>query len=219
MSTREITYIDPTTGLPTVSTVEDADLWGSGTTAARPASGDATGDMWLLDDGNGFFHLQRWNGTAWENLMPQIPGGSVYDATGGQVFAGTVTVNLDTVQALSGDGANFYSLAADVVTVAEAGTYLVSYECSLDKSNGAIRCTSRTFLERDSGGGFTLEPGTDSFAYMRNTASGEGTSVCSTILSIAAGDQFRLRASRFSGAQNLVTVANGTRLTFLRVGA
>lgn len=91
MGTRQITYIDPTTGLPTTIEAEATDLFGSGLIGARPASGDFVGDLWLLDTGSGVnFILQRWDGSSWGDITTApSSGGSIdnrvvrWDGTGG----------------------------------------------------------------------------------------------------------------------------------------
>lgn len=56
-------------GIPTVVDV-DENIFGAGTLAQRPATGDADGDLYLLVDGTDR-RLQRWNevGAAWQDLQ------------------------------------------------------------------------------------------------------------------------------------------------------
>jgi hypothetical protein len=145
---------------------------------------------------------------------PQLSAFTVYDNTGGQAFTGTITVNLDTVK--TNTEPTVFSLSADVVTIALEGTYFVSYEGSVDTSGG--RTESRWFLQRDSGSGFSTEDGTFSWGYHRNGSQGITTASCTVVLSVAAGDQFRLRAQRNTGGSTLTTQADGSRLTFIRLG-
>jgi len=64
-----VTVLDATTGRTTVENV-DANLFGTGTLAQRPASGTVTGDMYIVNDtGNGIFRIDIWDGTAWQPVL------------------------------------------------------------------------------------------------------------------------------------------------------
>jgi len=163
-------------------------------------------------------NMHRWNGVAWIEVAqpPAVPKSAVfgvYDAAGGQIFTGAkVTVNLDTVSANS--AFNIFSLAADVVTVAQAGLYQVAFSVSTGIFSGNNRSVSRVVLERHSGAGFVEVPGTYAYMYNRTKAAAENTGAAALPLQIAAGDQFRICACRVSGSSVIRTLAKGSRLTF-----
>lgn len=50
-------------GLPTTETV-DANIFGQGTVAERPASGDAVGDIYIVVD-DPIYRFDIWNGSSW----------------------------------------------------------------------------------------------------------------------------------------------------------
>lgn len=138
---------------------------------------------------------------------------SVFDTTGGQSFTGTITVNLDTVTLNT--NANIYSIAADVPTIAQAGDYLIGYDCTIFES-ADDRTTFRCFLERDTGGGFAEIAGTAAFLTARNSDT-QGTAGAAMALVVTAGDRFRLRASRNLGSGTGVTGADSTVMNITRV--
>jgi hypothetical protein len=141
---------------------------------------------------------------------------SVYDATGGQTLNATpVTVNLDTTKVNTRSA--LYSLATDVITIAQDGTYLFNFH--MTGVNGANQAsTIRCYLERDSGGGFALETGTE--VYGGDIGNNEEDTAGGCIaLTVAAGDQFRLRGDRAAGTSNsLTTVQNSSVVTITRLG-
>lgn len=141
----------------------------------------------------------------------------VYDNIGGQSFTGTVTIIYDTLR-LNMDGAVFsFNPVTGEITVLQAGTYLVNFDVSTD-TNSNTRVTSRSWLERDSGGGFVMEPGTYSFGYHRNTANGEDTDVLSDIpLVLAANEVLRVRTERFGTGGTLLTVLQGSRFNVKKI--
>ena len=64
-----VTVLNATTGRTTVENV-DANLFGTGTLASRPASGTVTGDMYIVLDGTaGIFRIDVWDGTNWQPLL------------------------------------------------------------------------------------------------------------------------------------------------------
>lgn len=75
-------------GIPTVTDV-DSSLWGTGTVAARPGTGDAVGDIYIVQDPP-LYAFDIWDGSAWVRITVKGPsGGSVdnrivrWDGTGG----------------------------------------------------------------------------------------------------------------------------------------
>lgn len=93
-------------GVPTILAV-DANIFGTGTVAQRPASGNQTGDLYIVQDAP-LYAFDIWNGAAWVRTTVVGPsGGSVdnrvvrWNGTGGDTLQNSgVTLN-DTDQ-LSG---------------------------------------------------------------------------------------------------------------------
>jgi hypothetical protein len=137
---------------------------------------------------------------------------SVYDNTGGISFTGTaVTVAFDTTQTNTNE--TLYTFASNQITVNATGTYLLTYNVSLDAVSSSARSSSRVWLERNT----VLVPGTAAFGYHRQSSQGEDTPSCTTVLSITAGDVFRVRAQVESGTSALITIADASRLTITRL--
>ena len=171
--------------------------------------------------GGGNANMHRWNGAAWVEVpnvtVPKAPIGSVfsvYDATGGQtvgitpvaVSYDTVTVNMDP---------DVYVPGVDELTINLDGTYQFSFEVTCDATSGT-RSNSRSWLEKDSGGGYAEVAGTRAYGYHRNTVTGKDTGSASLPVSVTAGDKFRVMVVQDSGG-GLVTVANASRWTVERV--
>lgn len=66
-TSRETTYIEG--GLPTINDI-DANLWGTGTEAARPVTGDGVGDIYIVVDTSGqIYRFDVWDGSAWASFQ------------------------------------------------------------------------------------------------------------------------------------------------------
>ena len=127
------------------------------------------------------------------------------DGTGTQaITAATVTLNLD-VEVYVGPA---YSVAADVVTFNESGTYLVYGIVGTNDTNttGGNRSTMIVQLEEDTGGGFTDVPMGAGYGYQRETTDSNG--LVFAIHTWNAGDQLRVGLRRITGSTNFETLAN-----------
>lgn len=195
----------------------------TGTITLAPAGGDTiNGGGSVTLDPESTYLIFAVDTTDWrlkkieDNL--QSAAISVYDTTGGQTFTGTLApVNLDTTA--KNMSTTLYSLAADVITVAVAGTYKIEYQVSLDISASNSRSACETALQIDTGGGFGDVAGTLAYTYNRLLAVAENTAAASIVIDVGAGDQFQLRATRIAGGATISTRADGTRLTITRLGA
>lgn len=88
-------------GIPTRLEV-DANLWGTGTVAQRPGSGDNVGDIYIVQDPGAsppVYRFDVWNGTAWIKGTVKGPsGGSTdnalvrWDGTGADVLNNSVII-------------------------------------------------------------------------------------------------------------------------------
>ncbi len=129
-----------------------------------------------------------------------------YDNAGGQTVNGSaITLNIDTIRR---NNAN-YTLSADQITINSDGTYEIRYEGTVANATGTIGDT-RFYLEVDTGGGFTLEDGSDCRAYNRDTTNA-GTCGRSVVMDLSNGDVIRLRAIAGSGTGT--TVADSSSIT------
>ena len=135
---------------------------------------------------------------------------SVYDATGGQEFSGSIVVLFDTVQKNTAPSIFSFNAATGEITVLETGTYLIIFDVTLTSTTNT-QTTSQSFLERNA----VLVPGTESCGYHRNSSNGDDTASMSTSIDLVANDVLRVTAQKMVGS-TLATVANGSRLTLER---
>ncbi len=137
----------------------------------------------------------------------------VYDDTGGQTFTDTpITLNLDKVRKDSGN--SIFTLSADTVQIDNNGVYLILIRVSITSDTSDGQSSAVVYLERDSGGGFTEVDGTKGFIFSDTVAVGEGTCTIPIIMNVVSGEIFRIRIVRESGDDTLVTIADGSSLSF-----
>lgn len=144
-------------GLPTDLEI-DSDLWGQGTLAQRPASGDNDGDLYLVVDTN-FGRLDRWNGSAWIRLTVIGPqGGSVlnravrWGGTDGDTL-------LNSLVGLTDDGSvQLNPLAADPSSPVDGEVW---YNTTEDRFRGQFNGTTFPLTGPDFTGTVRTVHGTD----------------------------------------------------------
>jgi hypothetical protein len=177
-------------------------------------SGYPVGSIWVNTvTGIAYMSSDSTAGAAvWVPLRDDVI--SAYDNLGGQTFTGTITVNLDSVK--KNTNSSIYSLAADVVTVNQDGTFMFMYDCGLDLNSGTTT-ESSSFLEEDSGSGFVEVDGSRAYAHHRSSNQATITSSVGIAFDVTAGDQFRLRAQRVDGSGTLITLADSSRLSIMRI--
>jgi hypothetical protein len=144
---------------------------------------------------------------------------SIYDTTGGlDVTAGAV-VPFDTLQTNTNTDVYTPDLVTNNdITIEENGTYLVSYEVSCEATTNNQPSDVATWLERDTGGGYAEVLGTRAHCGELEFGEGEhGTAPCTTLLALNKGDKLRVWAVRDNGASTILLVADGSRLTLLRI--
>jgi hypothetical protein len=135
---------------------------------------------------------------------------SVYDAVGGQVFTGTVTILFDTVSKNMAVALYNFDAVAGTIEVLATGSYEIGFDISLD-AGANVRTSSKAWLQKNSGGGFVDVGGTDGFGYHRNVSNGLDTASMSTLVDLVAGDVLRVRAQRLGTTGTLLSVTEGSR--------
>lgn len=102
------------------------------------------------------------------------------------------------------------------ITFNTAGWYIVMLDVGSDVSAGGSRTITRTFLELDSGAGFTA---LNVFADMNNRTlgAGNGSASIQVAINVAATNVLRARIQRVIGTNTIITTANATRLTIISV--
>lgn len=145
----------------------------------------------------------------------------VVDSTGGQTMNSNTpfTVNLDS-ETISNTN---YSLSSDVITVSLAGTYQISFGCTIDTTANVstTRDGWESYIEYDStgvGSSYSRVNQLTDCNYWREAADYNTTGTCS-ILSVAAGGLLRLRAQHTTTATAAFPlIANRTHVSIIRVG-
>ena len=135
---------------------------------------------------------------------------SVYDATGGQEFSGSIAVLFDAVQKNTAPSIFSFNATTGEITVLETGTYLIAFDITLTGTTNT-QTTSQCYLERNA----VLVSGTEACGYHRNSTNGDDTTSTLTSVDLVANDVLRVIAQQMVGSA-LATVANGSRLTLER---
>jgi hypothetical protein len=169
--------------------------------------------------------VDLWFGTALSGAEETTLSGVIAAHTGEDyciklpnVFSGH---NADTTQTFTSDTViNFTDIRKDIlfstetvgggteITVKKDGWCRIDFSISIDLTSGSTRTGSKIWLEKNG----TFVPGTYSFGYHRNTATGEDSASCATDVEVVKGDVFRLKMTRQSGSGTLSTIAQGCRL-------
>lgn len=144
--------------------------------------------------------------------------GEWYDATGGQDFilgGGPYTLNLDTEKINSAP--EVFDMSSDILTISAAGLYLFSFQLMVVHDGGSSAAANRVWLEED--------PDTGSFAQslpavnyfpMASLAS-VSTGVCTALIQVGIDYRYRIRFEQSYGSTPLTTVADGSKLTVVRL--
>lgn len=144
----------------------------------------------------------------------------VVDSTGGQTMNSNTpfTVNLDS-ETISHSN---YSLASDVITVTAAGTYQISYGCTIDTTTNVSTARDgwEAYIEYDStgvGSSYNRVNQLSAAEYWREAADYNTAGTCS-LLEIAAGGLLRLRAQHTTTATAAFPlIANRTHVSIIKV--
>lgn len=142
---------------------------------------------------------------------------SAYDNTGGTNINAIADVIIDTT--FKNSNASVFTLASNILTINKTATFSITYDVSTDVSSGTGRSGSRSELQWrvNSGGTFAFVDGTYGFMYNRSSITGEVTCSVTIIKDLTAGNQLKIRAQRYSGADTIVTLADGSRLTLIEL--
>jgi hypothetical protein len=142
-----------------------------------------------------------------------------YDNVGGQSYLlgdPVLTVNIDTSRINSAP--TIYSLASDVVTIAEAGLYLASFHVSSQLAGGSTSVVSQFWLEEDPDTGVfgevTASRGFFVHAGILNSVSGASMT---TLLQVGIDYRYRIRLEQIYGSSTLNTLFRGSKISFIRL--
>lgn len=177
--------------------------------------GGATDHSDLGNIGTGDHHTKY---TDAEAVAATAKDYAAYHLTTGGLTGITNTVVTLTVNAvgIESDGAVF-DLTTSIVTVSKTAVFKIEADMYINSSANA-RSEYTTWLEQNTGGGYTEIPGTRAANYARGYDSGDTSSI-TTIVAVTSGDLFRLRCQRTDGGGTSgYQDNNGTRLVFTEMG-
>ena len=155
-------------------------------------------------------------GVSWAAASGGTPGISTqkYISTygsGSQTNTTEITVDLDTTGESSGTG-DFTVSAAGVITVVNAGLYLIQYSVTTDISSGTSRSGTYAYVRLDGSGEVTASR---SYMYNRNTANGENTGSKQFVMDLAANATLEIRSGRYAGSDTTVVRLDYSRFTIV----
>lgn len=134
---------------------------------------------------------------------------TAYNGTGGQsVTASPSTIIIDTKTGASDN--NAFNLSGGEVEFNFAGKYNIFFSIAFDNID-STRTSSQTFLELNTGSGFSKVDSSDIFTYERITNADRQTGTGVVSLDVSIGDQIRIRSQVITGSNNTV-VAEGCKI-------
>lgn len=134
-----------------------------------------------------------------------------YDSAGGTTLGATFTdIPLGTTRKATPDFS--HTAGAPEVTVNVGGTFIVVGRMTYEISAGTSRSEAESQLLLDTGGGYSVVPGSLARSYHRNSAQGSSTTVSFAILDLNAGDKLKMQGRRSGGTSTIVTTAGGSSL-------
>lgn len=172
-----------------------------------PASGDfdftaqllintTDGGVFTKTDGGAVVEVGGTSGTPTRYLH--------VDGTGTQNLSTTaITLDFDTTISTSGTS-DFTVGSTGEITVLNAGTYFIEYSATGDQTSGSNRIIISAQIEVNG----TVVTGSQADVYSRNTADGDFSAVGSSIVTLAANDVVRVRAS--SDSNTLIATIDNT---------
>lgn len=140
-----------------------------------------------------------------------------YDHAGGQVFilgGGPYTLNLDTEKVNSAP--TVYVMTADILTVVDAGLYLFFFQLMLSSNGNGV---THAWLEEDPATGvfaITL-PAVTFFPTPAININSVSTGVVTALIQVGINYRYRVRYEQSHGSTPCTTVADGSKLTVMRL--
>lgn len=153
------------------------------------------------------------------NVQDRNWGAEWYDHAGGQSFqvgGGPFTLNLDTEKLNSAP--SVFTLASDIVTITEAGLYLFTFQLMAIQNGGSSACVNHLYLEQDPATGVfaTYLPATTYFP-MAPISSSVSTGNVVSLVQVGINYRYRIRFEQSYGSSPLLTVADGSKLSIVRL--
>ena len=197
----------------------------------------APNELWFTRDNSADVPLSEIFDSSTQGQVPASGGGStnflradatwVDPGTGGVaskpgVFRGSTNqslstgmITVDLVTELEDPDSN-YSLASDIITIADAGYYLVAYQvmASVDTGGGNQRCALKTSITKN--GTATALPGSWGASFVDENSTPDFSAGATCIHEFSANDTIRIRAN-ISQNTDASTVAIQSGLSIMKV--
>lgn len=187
---------------------------GAGITIGNSSSSNAGTVRWSGSD------LEVYDGSGWVSLTSGSGGGGTlsfdgfyaYDSVGAiNLNSGWTDLTLDTE--VKEDTPFTHGVDSAEVTINEDGWYEITYNVSTDVTSGASRSDSEAKIQEDKGAGYIDVPGTLGQMYNRQATQGGNSTSVTILREFVTGDKVKVQARRISGANTVVTSADGVGLT------
>lgn len=180
------------------------------------ANGSSLFIMAVKNAGSGPVGLSGADGAVGEKGDKGDPGTAsdyinVYDGVGNQVTInpGPETIPLNTTRNSSG---TIFTLENNNLIIVTEDIFMLEYTTAMTQVGGNNRSTWNSWLEEDSGSGFSEIPGTRSAAYSRQNSDGQDNANGRAIIEVSSSSTFRIRAQRVSGVGQFQPLQNATSL-------
>jgi hypothetical protein len=136
---------------------------------------------------------------------------NLYDNTGGGVTInpGPETIPLNTTRNSSG---TIFTLENNNLNINSEDIFILEYSTAMTQVGGNNRSTWNSWLEEDSGLGFSEIPGTRSAGYSRQNSDGQDNANGRAIIEVNGNSTFRIRVQRVSGVGQFQPLQNATSL-------
>jgi len=156
--------------------------------------------------------LQQLNGVDQLNIDEHNFGAAWYDSVGGTSFLGATTVPLATERYNSAP--SIFSMTANILTLLEAGLYLLSFAATGANPGSAEMIAAMTLDEDPATGIFASIPGVISYDTWFN---GSGTMSNTALVIANINYRYRLSVSRIGGSATPTLVQNASHLSAVRL--
>lgn len=146
-------------------------------------------------------------------------GAEWMDSAGGQAFTfggGPFTLNLG--QEILNSASEIFDLDTDIITISEAGLYQFSFQLMSIHNGGSSSCVNQVWLEEDPDTGiFSIKLPLVNYFPMAPISGSVGTGVVVGLLRVGIDYRYRVRFEQSYGSSPLLTVADGSKLSIVRL--
>lgn len=158
--------------------------------------------------------MQQLNSVDQASIKDRNFAGEWYDNSGGVAFDSAIVLNLDTERINTAP--TVFVMAADILTITEAGVYKFEYKVTASHSSGSSAAVLAIYLEEDPAtGSFAIVPA--SIHYATQHTVGFNSAQSNVILRVGINYRYRVRVARSSGSDQLLTTNSASKLSVVRM--